>query len=266
MKKKLNPNALCLCESCHGEYARREMVNEACCSDCAAEGVNEAVPPALPRALSGSEDFVSFTDEDDDDFAGVDADDEDDVVFTGLSGDEDFVAIENRQHPRNRPFMNRLNEAFESRSFRPGLRAEAYFTPGDEGIAAAREEAGLSPFGNPGEDGMWAAQQGLEVYGPRETYDDGPLFSNDADFDDDFAGTETATCAECGEDPSTCQCHDGPVLTEEGTNFDKFMDSVLINETRRTVKREIPDNGARRYNARYGELAHNRMRVTKRVK
>jgi hypothetical protein len=78
----------------------------------------------------------------------------------------------------------------------------------------------------------------------------------DADEDDEFGlyeGDEVETDEMCSEEEEL----------EESNNFSKFMDKILIHESRKARKEVINDTPSVRYNKRYSELAQNRIVIKK---
>jgi ribosomal protein L37AE/L43A len=107
---------------------------------------------------------------------------------------------------------------------------------------------------------------------------DSPSFQKSAG---DSRTMEPPVCPECGcsyaietEVPGVLLCHDCAtefpepgvktdprvVETKSASTFDKFMDVVLICETRKR-KTEHPDTPQRVYNKKYRELPGNRIRM-----
>ena len=71
---------------------------------------------------------------------------------------------------------------------------------------------------------------------------------------DEVCDEEVEEAEACGEDKDAL---------EEGTQFDKFMDKIVLHETRKQRKEVIADSPAVRYNKRYNEFAKNRITYKK---
>ena len=106
------------------------------------------------------------------------------------------------------------------------------------------------------------AEPVVEAFDEMEASDDDPDFEGMYMEDDD---SEFGLFPE-GDESADMACEDENKdvdALEEGTQFDKFMDKILIHEARKEKKDVLKDSPSVRYNKRYGELAQNRITYKK---